>query len=202
MSEPAEQLRMLEALLFASAEPLDRAAMAARLPEGTDIDALLAELAALYAMRGVNLVAVGERWQFRTAPDLHWLLRQERTEQRRLSRAAVETLAIVAYHQPVTRAEIEEVRGVGLSKGTLDLLLEIGWIRLRGRRQSPGRPVTYGTTEAFLEHFGLQSLKDLPGVEELKAMGLGEPEPDGAGPPGPGRESDLLTPLLDTEEEL
>ena len=171
-NESAQHLRMLEALLFAATEPLDEATLTARLPEGVDVSALIAELTAQYEDRGVNLAVVGGKWQFRTAPDLHFLLSEEKQQTRRLSRAALETLAIIAYHQPITRAEIEEVRGVGLSKGTLDLLMEVGWVRLRGRRRTPGRPVTYGTSDAFMEHFGLESLKDLPGIEELKAAGL------------------------------
>lgn len=171
-NESAQHLRMLEALLFAATEPLNEATLTARLPDGVDVPALIAELTAQYKDRGVNLVVVGGKWQFRTAPDLHFLLSEEKQQTRRLSRAALETLAIIAYHQPITRAEIEEVRGVGLSKGTLDLLMEVGWVRLRGRRRTPGRPVTYGTSDTFMEHFGLESLKDLPGIEELKAAGL------------------------------
>ncbi len=178
--DSAQHLRMLEALLFAATEPLDEATLTARLPDGIDLPARIAELTARYADRGVNLVTVGGKWQFRTAPDLHFLLSEEKQQTRRLSRAALETLAIIAYHQPITRAEIEEVRGVGLSKGTLDLLMEVGWVRLRGRRRTPGRPVTYGTSDAFMAHFGLESLKDLPGIEELKAAGLldSTPPPD------------------------
>jgi segregation and condensation protein B len=179
-------LRVLEALLFAAAEPLDEATMARRLPADLDLVALLAELQAVYANRGVNLCQVAGRWQFRTAPDLQYILEEERQEVRRLSRAALETLAIVAYHQPVSRAEIEEMRGVGLSKGTLDLLMEIGWVKPAGRRQVPGRPIVYGTTDGFLEHFGLAELGDLPGVEELKAAGL-------------LNKSATPTPLADTE---
>ena len=170
--ERAEELRILEALLFAAEEPLDEKALAARLPSGVDVRALLARLQADYASRGVNLVRVGGKWSLRTASDLAWLLTRETVVSRKLSRAAVETLAIVAYHQPVTRAEIEEIRGVTTSKGTLDVLLETSWIRLRGRRKAPGRPVTYGTTEAFLSHFGLDALGDLPGLDELKGAGL------------------------------
>jgi segregation and condensation protein B len=170
--ERAEELRILEALLFAAEEPLDDKVLAARLPAGVDVRALLMRLQADYASRGVNLVRVGGKWSLRTASDLAWLLTRETVVSRKLSRAAIETLAIVAYHQPVTRAEIEEVRGVTTSKGTLDVLLETGWIRLRGRRKAPGRPVTYGTTEAFLSHFGLDALGDLPGLDELKGAGL------------------------------
>jgi segregation and condensation protein B len=166
------QLRIVEALLFASAGPLAPADIAPFTGEGADLDALFAELAAHYAGRGVNLVRRGERWAFRTAPDLGFLLRREQAENRPLSRAALETLAIIAYHQPATRAEVEEVRGVATGRGTLDLLMEAGWIRMRGRRRTPGRPVTYGTTEAFLDHFGLESLGDLPGLDELKGAGL------------------------------
>ncbi len=174
MSEDAsaEVERSVEALLFAAAEPLSVGDLAARLPEGWDVGRAIAGLRARYAGRGVELVCVADRWQFRTAPDLAHLMTEERQDTRRLSKAAMETLAIIAYHQPVTRAEIEAVRGVGLSRGTLDLLLEIGWVRIRGRRRSPGRPATFGTTDAFLEHFGLPSLADLPGAQEMKAAGL------------------------------
>jgi segregation and condensation protein B len=170
--ERAEELRVLEALLFAAEEPLDEKVLAARMPAGVDVRTLLIHLQEDYASRGVNLVRVGGKWSLRTAGDLAWLLTKESVVTRKLSRAAVETLAIVAYHQPVTRAEIEEIRGVTTSKGTLDVLLETGWIRLRGRRKAPGRPVTYGTTEAFLSHFGLDVLGDLPGLDELKGAGL------------------------------
>lgn len=167
-----EELRLLEAMLFAAAEPLDEAVLAARLPADVDVPAALARLQEDYASRGVNLVRVGGKWTFRTAGDLSWLLSKETVETRKLSRAAIETLAIIAYHQPVTRAEIEEIRGVSTSKGSLDVLLQTGWIRPRGRRKAPGRPVTYGTTEMFLSHFGLDRLDDLPGLEELKGSGL------------------------------
>ncbi|WP_029355280.1 SMC-Scp complex subunit ScpB [Bosea sp. 117] len=170
--ERPQALRLLEAMLFAATEPLDEATLAARLPEGADLPALLAELAADYARRGVNVVRVAGKWTLRTAPDLGFLLARDAPEPRKLSRAALETLAVVAYHQPVTRAEIEEIRGVSANKGTLDVLLEAGWIRMRGRRRSPGRPVTYGTTEAFLAHFSLDTIQDLPGIEELKGTGL------------------------------
>ena len=166
------ELRMLEALLFASAEPLGEKELADRLPEGVDIAALVGELQAAYAGRGVNLVRVAGKWAFRTADDLSFLLQREALEQKKLSRAALETLAIIAYHQPVTRAEIEDVRGVSISKGTLDVLLETGWVRLRGRRRTPGRPITYGTSDAFLEHFALDAVADLPGLEELRGAGL------------------------------
>ena len=167
-----EELRLLEALLFASTEPLDQAALAKRMPDGVDIKVALAQLQADYASRGVNLVRVANKWTFRTAGDLSWLMTRESTETRRLSRAAIEMLAIIAYHQPVTRAEIEDIRGVITSKGTLDVLLETGWIRPRGRRKTPGRPLTFGTTEAFLSQFSLEALGDLPGLEELKGTGL------------------------------
>ena len=168
----ARALRILEAVLFAAAEPLDEDTLRARLPAGADLPALLAELRGAYAERGVNLVRVAGKWCFRTAPDLAFALRSEAVEPRRLSRAALETLAIVAYHQPVTRAEIEDIRGVATAKGTLDLLLETGWVRMRGRRRVPGRPITYGTTDAFLEHFGLDAVGDLPGLDELRGAGL------------------------------
>jgi segregation and condensation protein B len=164
--------RMLEALLFAAAEPLSLKDLASRLPADVDIPAGLAALQTIYATRGVQLVEVAGRWRFQTADDLAFLMTLEREEPRRLSRAAQETLAIVAYHQPVTRAEIEAIRGVQASRGTLDVLLEIGFVRPRGRRRTPGRPVTYATTDAFLEHFGLASLADLPGAAEMKAAGL------------------------------
>ena len=163
-----EELRLVEAMLFASAEPLDEKVLAARLPQGVDVQTVLQQLQEEYAPRGVNLVRVTGKWTFRTANDLSWLLSKETVVPRKLSRAAIETLAIVAYHQPVTRAEVEEVRGISTSKGTLDVLLETGWVRPRGRRKAPGRPVTYGTTEAFLSHFGLEALDDLPGLDELK----------------------------------
>src|SRR5271169_2957953 len=170
--ERADELRILEALLFAAQSPLDEKVLAARLPAGVDVRALLEQLQAEYAPRGVNLVRIAGKWTLRTASDLAWLLTHESVVTKKLSRAAIETLAIVAYHQPVTRAEIEDIRGVTTSKGTLDVLLETGWIRLRGRRKAPGRPVTYGTTEAFMSHFGLDALTDLPGLDELKGAGL------------------------------
>src|SRR5438552_3809181 len=168
----AEELRLLEAMLFASAEPLDEKSLAERLPQEIDVHAALLRLQEDYATRGVNLVRISGKWTFRTATDLSWLLSKETVETRKLSRAAIETLAIIAYHQPVTRAEIEEIRGVTTSKGSVDVLLETGWIRPRGRRKSPGRPVTYGTSEAFLSHFGLDAVNDLPGLDELKGSGL------------------------------
>jgi len=172
MNEAEETEREVEALLFAAAGPLSEADLAGRLPEGADVAAAIAALQARYAGRGVELVCVAERWRFQTAADLAWLMTEEKDEPRRLSKAAQETLAIIAYHQPVTRAEIEAVRGVQASKGTLDVLLELGLVRMRGRRRTPGRPVTYGTTEVFLEHYGLASLGDLPGMPEMRAAGL------------------------------
>ena len=170
--ERRQGLRMIEALIFASAEPIAAADLASRLPEGCDIAGLLRELQQDFSARGVSLVQVAGKWAFRTAGDLSFLLSREAVVQKKLSRAALEVLAIIAYHQPVTRAEIEEIRGVVTSRGTLDLLLETGWIRMRGRRRTPGRPVTYGTSEAFLSHFGLDTVADLPGLDELKGAGL------------------------------
>lgn len=164
--------RLVEALIFASAEPVAEEALAGELPEGIDLAAILAALADDYAGRGVELVRVAGKWLFRTAPDLAARLSREVVEPKKLGRAALETLAIIAYHQPVTRTEMEQIRGVAMSKGTLDLLLETGWIRMRGRRRTPGRPITWGTTEAFLVHFGLEAIQDLPGLEELKGAGL------------------------------
>ncbi len=171
-ADRSQHLRILEAVLFAAQGPLNFEKLAAHFPEGTDVTALLEDLKANYANRGVNLIQVAGEWTLRTAEDLSFVLRRETVEQKRLSKAALETLAIVAYHQPVTRADIEEVRGVAISKGTLDMLMEIGWVRLRGRRRTPGRPVTYGTTDEFLRHFGLNDVADLPGVQELKGAGL------------------------------
>jgi segregation and condensation protein B len=194
-----EELRILEALLFASKEPLDEKTLAQRLPEGVDLVQTLAMLRDEYAPRGVNLVKVNGKWTFRTANDLAWLLTREAIQPRKLSRAAIETLAVIAYHQPVTRAEVEEIRGVTISKGTLDVLIETGWVRLRGRRKAPGRPVTYGTTEQFLIHFGLDRIDDLPGLEELKGAGfLDDRLPAGFSVPIP---NDLST-LRDDEEAL
>jgi segregation and condensation protein B len=168
----AAAVRIAEALLFASSGPVDEAEIARGLPEGVSVAAALERLRADFAPRGVNLARAGKKWFFRTAPDLSYILSRQRVEEKKLSRAALETLAIVAYHQPVTRAEIEEVRGVAISRGTLDVLLETGWVRLRGRRRAPGRPITYGTTEDFLMHFGLEQIGDLPGLDELKGAGL------------------------------
>jgi len=171
----AQHLRLLEALIFAGTQALDETELAERLPNDADVPRLLADLGEIYANRGVNLIKVAGGYAFRTAPDLSEKLKIERPVTRKLSRAAIETLAIIAYHQPVTRAEIEQVRGVGLSKGTLDLLFEQNWIKPMGRRRAPGKPVTWGTTDFFLEHFGLPSLDDLPGHEEMRAAGLLDP---------------------------
>jgi segregation and condensation protein B len=180
MSEaPSHALRLIEALLFAIGEPVSEDAIAERLPDDTDVEALMAELAGHYDGRGVTLTRVAGKWAFRTAPDLAHQLRIETRVGRKPSRAAVETLAIIAYHQPVTRTEVEEIRGVAASKGTFDVLLEAGWIRPVGRRRTPGRPATWGTTPAFLEHFGLAELSDLPGIEELKASGMLDTRPAG-----------------------
>ena len=193
-----QHVRMAEALLFASSEPLDAKSLAASLPSGADVPAILSCLQKEYEGRGVILVCIAEKWQFRTAADLAFLLRKEQPEQRRLSRAAIETLAIVAYHQPVTRAEIEDIRGVALSKGTIDALMEVGWVKIRGRKRMPGRPVTYGTTEAFLVQFGLENVNHLPGVDELKAAGFLEAmPPSGFDVPTP---SDELGPEEDPYE--
>jgi segregation and condensation protein B len=201
-----EKLRIVEALLFAAPEPLKEAELAQHFGQGEDVKALLEELQGLYAGRGVNLVRVAGKWAFRTADDLSFLLERQAIAQRRLSRAALETLAIIAYHQPVTRAEIEEIRGVSTSKGTIDVLLETGWIKLRGRRRAPGRPVTYGTTEAFLEHFGFEQIQDLPGLSELKGAGLLDSNlPPGFSMPNPDDAPDLREdedPLEDEEEPL
>jgi segregation and condensation protein B len=191
-------VRIVEALLFASTEPVEEPTLAKALPQGADIPAILAELQRHYEGRGVNLIKVAGKWQMRTANDLAFLLRKQAVEERKLSRAAIETLAIVAYHQPVTRAEIEDIRGVMVSKGTVDALMEAGWVRIRGRRRTPGRPVTYGTTEAFLTHFGLESVGDLPGMDELKAAGfLDAVPPSSFSVPNP---SDALAPDEDPYE--
>jgi segregation and condensation protein B len=194
-----EATRIAEALLFAATEPMDEGEIARRLPDGSDLSAVMARLREDYAPRGINLVRVGRKWLFRTASDLGWILSREKTDEKKLSRAALETLAIIAYHQPVTRHEIEDIRGVAISKGTLDVLLETGWVRLRGRRRAPGRPITYGTTEQFLLHFGLEQIGDLPGLDELKGAGLFDGRlPQGFGVPQP---SDALE-LRDDEDPL
>ncbi len=184
--------RIAEALVFASAEPVSEAFLAERLPRGEDIQAVMQRLAGIYASRGVNLVKVADRWAFRTAADLSFVIRKDDSDVKKLSRAALEVLAIIAYHQPVTRAEIEDIRGVQTSRGTLDVLMEAGWVRFRGRRRSPGRPVTLGTTGDFLDHFGLEELRDLPGLEELKGAGLLSGRiPSGFSVPVPGGEDEL-----------
>jgi len=197
MADRAENLRIVEAMLFAASEPLAIESFSEFLPQGTDVAAILVDLTANYENRGVNIVQVAGKYALRTAPDMGSLLRREKTEQKRLTKAALETLSIVAYHQPVTRAEIEDIRGVAISKGTLDNLLEIGWVKMRGRRKTPGRPVTYGTTDGFLSHFGLNELTDLPGLQELKAAGL----LDANVPPGFDVPMPKLTDALTPEEE-
>jgi segregation and condensation protein B len=188
----AEELRLLEALLFASRSPIDEATLGRHLPNGINVKDALARLKAEYATRGVTLVKIGKKWTFRTADDLSWLLTKQTVETRKLSRAAIETLAIIAYHQPVTRAEIEEIRGVATAAGTVDVLLRTSWIRPRGRRKAPGRPITYGTTEDFLSHFGLEEVADLPGLDELKGAGMLEGNlPTGFAVPVPSDDSTL-----------
>lgn len=182
----AEQERMVEAILFACAEPLSAAQIAARLPHGCDVAEALAHLRTRYQGRGVHLVRVGDGYALRTAPDLGWLMQAEKVETRKLSRAAIETLAIIAYHQPTTRAEIEEIRGVAVSRGTIDQLIEMGWVRLGRRRMTPGRPVTFMVTDEFLDHFGLETARDLPGLKELRETGLLDARPM----PGQMREPD------------
>jgi segregation and condensation protein B len=196
-AERSQHLRIVEAILFASAEPVALEKLAEFLPDEADIESLLADLQDNYSNRGVNLLQVAGKWAFRTAEDMSAVLRKETTEQKKLTKAALETLSIVAYHQPVTRAEIEDIRGVAISKGTLDNLLEIGWVRMRGRRKTPGRPVTYGTTEMFLSQFGLNELTDLPGLHELKAAGL----LDGNIPPGFDVPIPRVTDELTADEE-
>lgn len=208
----SEELRIVEALLFAAGEPVDEAALGRSLPETADVPALLAELASHYQGRGVALSQIAGKWAFRTAPDLASFLEIEIKVARRLSRAAVETLAIIAYHQPITRGEVEEIRGVALSKGTLDLLLELGWIRPMGRRRTPGRPVTWGTSPGFLEQFNLNALSDLPGIDELKATGLLDTRPvrtifgeiaaiaDSEDEPEESDEDDVVPELADGDE--
>ncbi|MAZ16478.1 SMC-Scp complex subunit ScpB [Oricola sp.] len=196
----AEAMRMAEALVFASSEPVSEKALAARLPDGVDVRALMEELRDFYDKRGVNLVRIENAWAFRTAGDLGFLMQREEVQQRKLSRAALEVLAIIAYHQPITRAEMEDIRGVETSKGTIDVLMETGWVKMRGRRKTPGRPVTYGTTAEFLDHFGLSEIRDLPGMEELKGAGLlSSRMPAGFSMPLPSVDPDELT---EEEEEL
>ena len=185
--------RIAEALIFVSADPVDEKDIGKRMPDGVSALEALEALRAQYAGRGINLIRVNTRWTFRTASDLSWLLSREVSEPKKLSRAAIETLSIIAYHQPVTRAEIEDIRGVAISKGTLDVLMETGWVRLRGRRRAPGRPITYGTTDTFLLHFSLETIGDLPGLDELKAAGMFDGRlPEGFGVPQP-RDGDALT---------
>ncbi len=204
----AEAVRMAEAIVFASAEPVAERQLNARLPDGIDVPAVMAELQKIYAKRGVNLVRIADGWAFRTAGDLGFLMSRDLVQQKKLSRAALEVLAIVAYHQPVTRAEIEDIRGVETSKGTLDTLMETAWVRMRGRRRTPGRPVTYGTTDKFLDHFQLEEIRDLPGMEELKGAGLLSARmPASFSMPLPPSDSEVLTddedPLTDIDlEEL
>lgn len=187
----AEDIRTVEAILFAAEEPLDAPNIADKLNANADVLAIMAAIAEKYERAGFNLQKTGNKWVFRTAPDLAHALQKHVVQQRRLSRAALETLAIIAYHQPVTRAEIEDIRGVSISKGTLDVLLESEWVKIRGRRRVPGRPVTYGTSDHFLLHFGLESLTDLPGLEELKAAGLLDDRlPPGFEVPAPDPDSD------------
>ena len=204
MSDTSAAERMVEALLFAAAGPLSEEDLQRRLPANTDLNGALGALQRSYAGRGVELVQVAGRWRFQTAADLEHLMTEERTEARRLSKAALETLAIVAYHQPVTRADIEMIRGVQASKGTLDVLLELGLVRMRGRRRAPGRPITYGTAEKFLEHYGLASLADLPGAQEMKAAGLLDLDlPPDFAPPDPSRAAADEDPLeLDDAPEF
>lgn len=206
LAERSQHLRIIEAMLFAASEPMAIEAFGEFVPAGVDVLSLLQDLQANYANRGVNVVMVAGKYALRTAPDMGSILRRETIEQKKLSKPALETLAIVAYHQPVTRAEIEDIRGVAISKGTLDILLEIGWIKMRGRRKTPGRPVTYGTTEAFLSHFGLNELMDLPGLHELKAAGLlDDTLPPGFDIPMPKIGDDLTAdeePLDGTEQQI
>ncbi len=194
----AEQERMVEAILFAVTEPQSLKALEDRLPHGSDAKEAIAHLSKRYEGRGVRLVKVGDAWAFRTAPDLGFLMQKESVETRKLSRAAIETLAIIAYHQPVTRAEIEEIRGVSVSRGTLDLLLELGWIKLGRRKMTPGRPVTFIVTQEFLDHFGLESPKDLPGIKELRSAGLLDNRP----PPGENVKGDDLDEEDDDQEDM
>jgi segregation and condensation protein B len=194
----SEDFRILEALLFATAEPVTERMIAERLNEGADVPALLEELKSIYQGRGVELLQANSRWSFRTAPDVSERLKLEKFVPRKLSRAAIETLAIISYHQPVTRSEIEEIRGVAVSSGTLDILLEEGWIKPRGRKQVPGRPVMWGTSNSFLDHFGLESIQDLPGIDELRAAGLLDSRAGVAAYATRGGGEDTL--LFDTDE--
>ena len=209
MPDAIRHRRIVEALLFAADRPLSEEELARALPENADVGAIVEQLREDYAERGVNLVRVAGKWQMRTAEDLRWLLRREQAQPKRLSKAALETLAIIAYHQPVTRAEMEDIRGVAISRGTLDVLMQAGWVKIRGRRQVPGRPLTYGTTEEFLSHFGLENIDDLPGLRELKKAGLLDADiPDDLQLPDADAESALapeeaeaLFPAPEMEEE-
>ena len=198
-----EHIRMVEAVLFAAEEPLDATSIAERLPRDIEVEAVLEAVRAKYEHAGFHLVKIDKKYAFRSAPDLSHVLQKHVVQQRRLSKAALETLAIIAYHQPVTRAEIEDIRGVSVSKGTLDVLLESEWVRMRGRRRVPGRPVTYGTSPMFLDHFGLESLRDLPGLDELKAAGLLDDRlPPGFSVPDPDPDNDPEEDPLDADDEF
>lgn len=197
----AEQERMVEAILFATAEPVSVSELNARMPHGCDAKAALEQLIKRYEGRGVTVVRVGEAWAIRTAPDLGFLMQKETVETRKLSRAAIETLAIIAYHQPVTRAEIEEIRGVSVSRGTVDQLLELEWIKFGRRKMTPGRPVTYVVTQEFLDHFGLENARDLPGLKELRAAGLLENRPPPGEELGEPEDDDTQTELFEESEE-
>ncbi|MEL6318761.1 MAG: SMC-Scp complex subunit ScpB, partial [Pseudomonadota bacterium] len=193
-------MRMVEAMLFASNQPMSVSELSERMPVGSDAAHAVRELEGLYQTRGVQLVRVAGKWAFRTAPDLAFLMRGEVVEQRKLSKAAVETMAVIAYHQPVTRAEIEEIRQVGVSKGTIDLLMELDWVKLGRRRQTPGRPVTFVTTDHFLQKFGLDSLRDLPGLDELRQAGLlDRPSPGGGGSLTPAQAAEAVDEPIDDE---
>lgn len=197
----AEQERMVEAILFATAEPVTVAELNARMPHGADAKVALEHLKKRYEGRGVKVVKIGEAWAIRTAPDLGFLMQKETVETRKLSRAAIETLAIIAYHQPVTRAEIEEIRGVSVSRGTVDQLIELDWVRLGRRKMTPGRPVTFVVTEGFLDHFGLSTAKDLPGLKELRAAGLLESRPPPDAPVDDETETDQSD-MFETDDML
>ncbi|MDB4045708.1 SMC-Scp complex subunit ScpB [Amylibacter sp.] len=192
-----EQERMLEAILFSVSDPISKQQLEKRMPIGSDVSEALVAMKNRYSTRGVNLVRIGEGYALRTAPGLGFLMQKESVETRKLSRAAIETLAIIAYHQPVTRSEIEEIRGVSVSSGTIDILLELEWIKLGRRRQSPGRPVTFIVTQVFLDHFGMESSKDLPGIKELRDAGLLDNRP----PPGSMTESNINDFIEDDDQE-
>ncbi len=198
----AEQERMVEAILFACAEPLTSKQIADRMPHGADVAEALVHLKKRYEGRGVHLTKIGDAWAFRTSADLGFLMQRETVEQRRLSRAAIETLAIIAYHQPVTRAEIEEIRGVSVSRGTIDLLLELDWIKLGRRKMTPGRPVTFIVTQSFLDHFGLETARDLPGIKELRDAGLLDNRPPPGMMPGLASEPSDEEEQEDTQDDM